>query len=209
MIFLPLPPVLGWPSSSPFQVLPVSVVSWVFLTSFCFSFPNGRFLLTWPSPWVTPVLRKDPKLHQTCSDFFGSRSQARVPGQVFGRPPFNPLHRAGPGLDPRIFVRPPRWATPGQGRRRENRHLSQRRKNPKHTAVTASCEHRPFSHNLGLTYLRGLLSPEDQSLREKPVSPVPLCPWAADLTPLVLSIKHCKVTRRCVHLVGVGKSPKC
>lgn len=68
--------------------------------------------------------------------------------------------------------------------------------NPKHTAVTASCEHRPFSHNLGLTYLRGLLSPEDQSLREKRVSPVPLCPWAVDLTPLVLSIKCYKVTRQ-------------
>lgn len=61
--------------------------------------------------------------------------------------------------------------------------------NPKHTAVTASCEHRPFSHNLGLTYLRGLLSPEDQSLREKRVSPVPFAlgqltshPWCLALS---------------------------
>lgn len=69
--------------------------------------------------------------------------------------------------------------------------------NLKHTAVTDSCEHRPFSHNLGLTYLRGLLSPEDQSLRSpERVSPVPLCPWAVDLTPLVLSIKCYKVTRQ-------------
>lgn len=140
---------------------------------------------------------------------FRTRSQAGGPGHIFGRPLLNPLHGAGQGLDPRIFVRPPRWATPGQGRRSENRQLAQRRKHP-----GTQMSQPAMSTGLSLRVLDLLISGLCCHLRTRAWGRSG-CGWSlCALGQLTSHIKcvHIKCTKLQDNMSiwwGVGKSPKC
>lgn len=141
------------------------------------------FSLTWPSPWATQF-RKD------LLSLFLRRVTGLGRRACLWQITIQPTAQGRTGHGPQNFGETPKWATHlVRGERVKIDTLHKEGNKSKHTDVTASCVHRPFSYNLGFTYLRDLLSPKVQSLREKWVWLGLLCPLAVDLTPLGLSSK--------------------